>query len=152
MDVEREGGICTSAGDTGVGAYADAGAETDAGAGAGDGGGGSLATLVSDGATTGESDGADAGAGWGAGAVAERVGVGTGVEVGATMDTAPVSSETYLSETGFPEKKSPAVREGSMEDAGGKMSDWNESDWVRACVCASVQVRWGMMGGEGMRT
>jgi hypothetical protein len=61
VDAEREGGIRTSAGETGVGAYADAGVETDAGAGAGDGGGGSLATLVSDGATTGESDGADAG-------------------------------------------------------------------------------------------
>jgi len=140
VDAEREGGICTSAGDTGVGVYADAGAETDAGAGAGDGSGGSLAILVSDGATTGESDGA--GAGWGAGAVAERVGTGKGVDVGATMDTAPVSSETYLSATGLPEKNSPAVREGSMEDAGGKMSDWNESDWVRggACVCASVRV------------
>jgi hypothetical protein len=58
-----------------------------------------------------------------------RVGIGTGVDVGAAADTAPVSSETYLSAMGFPEKNSPAVREGSMEGAGGKMSDWNESDW-----------------------
>jgi len=30
---------------------------------------------------------------------------------------------------GLPEKNSPDVREGSIEGAGGKMSDWNESDF-----------------------
>ena len=140
VDAEREGGIRTSAGDTGVGAYAEAGAETGAGAGAGLGGGGSLATLVSDGATIGESDGICAD--WGADAVEERVGVGTGLDEGAAAVTAPDSSETYLSDTGFPEKNSPAVREGSMEGATGKMSDWNESDWrgVGACISGRVMV------------
>ena len=44
-----------------------------------------------------------------------------------------MSRETSLREIGLPEKNSPAVREGSIDGAGGKMSDWNESDW-RACV------------------
>jgi hypothetical protein len=139
VDAEREGGICSSAGDMGVGAYAETGAETGAGAGAGEGGGGSLTPRVSCGGETGESDGGCAG--WGAGAVAERVGVGTGVDVdvGAAVDTAPVSSETYLSATGFPEKNSPEVRAGSIEGAGGKMSDWKESDWRGG---ASIAVLW----------
>jgi hypothetical protein len=51
------------------------------------------------------------------------------------VETAPVSSETYLSTMGLPENNSPAVSEGSIEGAGGKMSDWKESDWARgACV------------------
>jgi hypothetical protein len=61
VDVEREGGMCTSAGDTGVGVYAEAGAEVEEGAGPGEGGGGSLATLVSCGGATGERVGVWAG-------------------------------------------------------------------------------------------
>ena len=45
------------------------------------------------------------------------------------METVPVSRETYLSATAFPEKDSPAARDGLMEGAGGKMLDWNELDW-----------------------
>jgi hypothetical protein len=90
---------------------------------------GSLETLASGGATTGDSDGVCE-ADCGAGAVAVRVGVAAteAAATAAAAETAPVSSETYLSATGFPEKNSPAVREGSLEGAGGKMSDWNESD------------------------
>lgn len=44
------------------------------------------------------------------------------------VEVTPLSRLTSLSEGGFPEKNSPAVREGSMEGAGGKISDWNESD------------------------
>jgi len=131
VDVEREGGIRTSAGDMGVGEYAEAVAEAGAEMVA-DVGGGSLATFVSCGAMTGEREGVCPG--WGGDAVEDRVGVGTGVDAGAPVETAPVSSETYLSATAFPEKNSAAVRDGSMEGAGGKMSDWNESDWRRG-VC-----------------
>lgn len=133
MDAEREGGILTSAGDMGVGENAEAEAEAEAGVETvTDVGGGSLATFVSCGAMTGESEGVCPG--WGGDAVKDRVGVGTAVGAGAPVETAPVSSETYLSATAFPEKYSPAVRDGSMEGAGGKMSDWNESDWRRG-VC-----------------
>ena len=58
--------------------------------------------------------------------------VGREAEAAAAV-TVPVSRETNLRETGLPEKNSPAVREGSIDGAGGKMSDWNESDW-RACM------------------
>ena len=99
-------------------------------------GGGSLATLVIGGAISGDRDGGDgACADCGAGADVERVGAWTGAgteeEAGAVVETAPVSSETRLRETALPEKNSPAVSEGSIEGAGGKMSDWNESDYGR---------------------
>jgi len=133
VDAEREGGILTSAGDMGVVENAETEAEAEAGTEmVADVGGGSLATFVSCGAMTGESEGVCPG--WGGGAVEDRVGVGTAVDAGAPVETAPVSSETYLSAMAFPEKNSPAVRDGSMEGAGGKMSDWNESDWRRG-VC-----------------
>jgi hypothetical protein len=97
-------------------------------------GGGSLATFESDGAMTGDEDGVCADCG--EGAVEERVGpapapepeLGKGVDDAAAEETAPVSRETSLSETALPVKNSPAVREGSIEGAGGKMSDWKESD------------------------
>jgi hypothetical protein len=146
LDDEREGGIWTSAGDTGVWAYADGGAEAVA-----EVGGGSLATLDSGGAMIGEEDGdcADCGAD----AVAVRVGPGpeaAGKELAddaAAEETVPVSSETNLSETGLPEKNSPDVREGSIEGAGGKMSDWNESDFFGASV---NYVGKGRKGGESL--
>jgi hypothetical protein len=122
VDAEREGGICMSAGVKGADVEL---------------GGGSLATLVSDGAMIGDTDGVCADCG--AGAVEERVGPGPGAgpepELGkgdddaAAEETAPVSRETSLSETALPVKNSPAVREGSIEGAGGNMSDWNESDF-----------------------
>lgn len=121
VDAEREGGICTSAGVKGADVEL---------------GGGSLATLVRDGAMIGDKDGVCADCG--AGAVEERVGPGPGpgepeigkeVDEAAAEETAPVSRETSLSETALPVKNSPAVREGSIEGAGGKMSDWNESDF-----------------------
>jgi hypothetical protein len=129
VDAEREGGICTSAGVKGAGAGAEV--EVD---------GGSLATLVSDGAMTGDEDGVCADCGWGA--VEERVGPGPEPELGKEVDdaaaeeTAPVSRETRLSVMALPEKNSPDVRQGSIEGAGGKMSDWNESDFlVRPSIC-----------------
>ena len=127
-DVEREGGnlvenACMSAdGD---------GEDT------GEKGVGSLATFVMGGAMggdSGEATAADADAGVGAGAVAVRVGSGT--EVALDADTAPVSRETSLSEMALPEKNSPAEREGSIDGAGGKMSDWNVSD----CACVGELV------------
>jgi len=125
VDVEREGGIRTSAGVKG--------AEVEVGVG-------SLATLVSDGAMIGDTDGVCADCA--AGAVEERVGSGPGPgpgpgpepELGKEVDdavaeeTVPVSRETSLSEMALPVKNSPALREGSIEGAGGKMSDWKESD------------------------
>jgi hypothetical protein len=80
----------------------------------------------------GERDGVCAGCS--AGAIAERVGAGTkadvgagaGAKTGAVVETAPVLSDTYLSATGLPEKNSPVEKQDSMEDAGGKMLDWNE--------------------------
>jgi hypothetical protein len=54
--------------------------------------------------------------------------------MGAPEETVPISRDIYLSTTAFPEKNLPAVRDGSMEGVGGKMSDWKESDWRRgAC-------------------
>ena len=126
LDAKREGGICTSAGEGGVGAYANA--EADAG-------GGSLETLVSGGAMIGDIEAGEC-ADCGADAVDDRVGPGLGPDgkegddAAAAAETAPVSSETSLSETALPEKNSPAEREGSIEGAGGKMSDWNESDFL----------------------
>lgn len=116
VDAEREGGICTSAGVKGT--------EAEVGVG-------SLATLASDGAMIGDTDGVCADCG--AGAVVERAGPeperGNEVDDAEAEETAPVSRETSLSETALPVKNSPAVREGSIEGAGGKMSDWNESDF-----------------------
>ena len=129
-DAEREGGRCVENGRVSAG-----GDGEDAERGVG-----SLTTFAMGGATMGgESGEAGAGteAGEGAGAVAVRVGRGT--EVAGAVDTAPVSRETNLSETGLPEKNSPAVREGSIDGAGGKISDWKVSDW-RACVRESFSV------------
>ncbi len=115
--------------------------------------GGSLATLVNGGAMIGDKDGVYADCGDGTAAVEERVGPGPGPGAGpeprlgrevedaeAAAETAPVSRETSLRETALPEKNSLAVREGSIEGAGGKMSDWNESDFVGtlrvSCVVA----------------
>ena len=129
VDVEREGGICTSAGVKG--------AEVEVGVG-------SLATLVSDGAMTGDKDGVCADCG--AGAVEERVGPCPEPELGkegdaAVEETAPVSRETSLSEIALPVKNSPDVRQGSIEGAGGKMSDWNESDFWRGSPSQLFVVR-----------
>jgi hypothetical protein len=142
VDAEREGRICTSAGVKG--------AETEVD-------GGSLATLVSGGAMIGDKDGVCAGCG--DGAVEERVGPGPGPGAGpeprpgrevedaeAAAETAPVLRETSLRETALPEKNSPAVREGSIEGAGGKMSDWNESDFcghAQSQLCHRVKGRHG---------
>ena len=64
--------------------------------------------------------------------------VGSEREDAAAVDTAPVSRETNLRETGLPEKNSPAVREGSIDGASGKMSDWNESDLRKLSVSVLV--------------
>ena len=125
-DVEREGGSrvengCVSMG--GVGADGERGV-------------GSLATLVMGGAKGGESAGAGAStgadAGAGAGALAVRVGRGTEASAAAAA-VMPVSRETSLREIGLPVKNSLAEREGSIDGAGGKMSDWKDSDLL-GCV------------------
>ena len=113
--------------------------------------GSSLATLINGGAMIGDKDGVCADCG--AGAVEERVGPGPGPGAGpepklgrevedaeAAAETAPVSKETSLRETALPEKNSPAVREGSIEGAGGKMSEWNESDFVGGTLRVSCVV------------
>jgi hypothetical protein len=143
VDASREGGIRTSAGD--MGAVENAGVVETAATGAetvADVGDGSVDTFASCGAMTGEREGICPG--WGGGTVGDRVGVGSAVvDAGPLVETAPVSSETYLSATAFPEKNSPEVSDGSMEGAGGKMSDWNESDWRRGVrgVCQLVSGR-----------
>ena len=43
--------------------------------------------------------------------------------MGAPEETVPISRDIYLSTMAFLEKNSPVVRDGSMEGAGGKMSD-----------------------------
>ena len=112
VDAEREDGSRTSTGDTGVCAYAEGDADAEAETGVG-----SLEILVI-GEATGESDGAAAGCG--AGAVVERVGgTNTGAAAADAADTAPVSSETNLSEIALPVKNSPADSEGSIDGAGG---------------------------------
>lgn len=56
------------------------------------------------------------------------LGVGAvGIEV-VRVDTAPVPKLTRFRVGVLPEKNSPAVKEGSGDGYGGKMSDWNESD------------------------
>lgn len=56
-------------------------------------------------------------------------GSGGELKTPAAEERAPVSSETSLRETALPVKNSPTVSEGSIKGAGGKMSDWNESDY-----------------------
>lgn len=79
--------------------------------------------------TTG-ADGGDTGVGSGSafGGGAVCFGVGAVMGVPGTEVVTPLSRLTSLTEGGLPEKNSPAVREGSAEGAGGKMSDWKESD------------------------
>ncbi len=73
------------------------------------------------------------GSGCGAGALVVLVGVGAmgvvAADGGGPEKTAPFSRLTYLGAAVFPEKNSPAEREGSEAGAGGKMSDWKESAW-----------------------
>lgn len=47
--------------------------------------------------------------------------------VGGEEEITPVSRSTSLGEATFPLKNSLAVSTGSVEGAGGKMSDWNTS-------------------------
>lgn len=70
--------------------------------------------------------GVGSGSAFGGGAVCFSAGVEAAVVAigvpGAEVVT-PLSRLTSLREGGLPEKNSPAVREGSEEGAGGKMSD-----------------------------
>lgn len=120
----------TSGGEAGTGAADEGAADCGAGvsgigtaAGVTGVGSGSLACLLIGVADTGA----------GVGAVAVRVGVGTaaggGMEMldGAPAVTEPVSRLTRRGGAVLPVKNSPAVREYSLEGAGGKMSDWKLS-------------------------
>lgn len=97
---------------------------------------GDTATGAGSGAALGDEDTmgstCGAGAGTGEGALVVRVGVGKaaggGAEGAGPDDTAPVSRSTRFGGAVLPAKNSEAVRAGSSEGAGGKMSDWNESD------------------------
>lgn len=88
-----------------------------------------VAGSTGSGLTTG-ADGGDTGVGSGSafGGGAVCFGVGAVMGVPGTEVVTPLSRLTSLTEGGLPEKNSPAVREGSAEGAGGKMSDWKESD------------------------
>jgi hypothetical protein len=86
------------------------------------------------GSRTGAGIEAGIGAGAGAGGGAWNVGVGT-VLTGAGVNEAcvednisPLSRLTSSGEAVFPEKYSPADNVGSEAGAGGKISDWKESD------------------------
>lgn len=101
---------------------------------------------VRDGGSTGDVTGgvrvtgvcAGSGAGMGALVVLVGVGVTAGAGVG-TVDgavpvvMAPVSRLTSFGGAVLPEKNSPAVRAGSAEGAGGKMSAWKESACGKVC-------------------
>ena len=50
----------------------------------------------------------------------------------------PSSSETSLGAAVLPEKNSAAERAGSADGAGGKMSDWKESDCTMVSICAEM--------------
>ena len=85
----------------------------------------------------------------GAGAVAVRVGVGAaaggGMEMleGAPAETEPVSRLTRRGGAVLPVKNSAADREGSMEGAGGKMSDWKLSACARPSVSyCFLRIKW----------
>lgn len=109
-------------------------------AGESKGSGDAMARGVAAGADIGVMGGlTGAAAGVGAGAVEVRVGWGTGAGAGAGAagggapgvvpdKIAPSSRLTSFGAAVFPEKNSPAVSDGSADGAGGKMSDWNESD------------------------
>ncbi len=106
------------------------------------GSGGGAAT--GDGAGSSRAMGAGAGAGAGAaaggGAEVVLVGAGVGTEMGAEpAEIEPSSSETSLGAAFLPEKNSAAVRAGSAEGAGGKMSDWKESDCVAVSTCDGIR-------------
>ena len=62
-----------------------------------------------------------------AGVVAEKDGTALGL---GPSRVDPLERSTSLRGTTFPLKNSEALREGSIEGAGGKMSDWNESDCI----------------------
>ena len=107
---------------------ADAGVILGAGAGSGIG---SLVVFFIGSAALGAGEGSCAGerAGAGAGALAVRVGAGTGIEDGADDAViAPESRLTSFAGAVFPLKNSDAVSDGSTDNAGGYMSDWNVSD------------------------
>lgn len=62
-----------------------------------------------------------------AGVAAEKDGTALGL---GPSRVDPLERSTSLRGTTFPLKNSEALREGSIEGAGGKMSDWNESDYT----------------------
>ena len=63
--------------------------------------------------------------GWGAGVTGVETDAVNGV--GGAENVDPVSRLRRMGEAVFPEKNSPAVRAGSEDGAGGKISDWKES-------------------------
>lgn len=83
--------------------------------------------------------GSGAGAGAGAGALMVFVAIGTGVGVGNGVwgpgAVEPLERSTKMRGADLPAKNSAAVREDSVDGAGGNMSAWNES----ACVLMLVE-------------
>jgi hypothetical protein len=64
----------------------------------------------------------------GAGVIGVGADVAKGVKgVGGAENVDPESRWTRMAGAVFPEKNSPALRAGSDDSAGGKISDWNES-------------------------
>ena len=101
------------------------------------------AGVIGEGASSSRMTGAGAGAAAGGGAEVVLVGAGVGTEIGAEpAEIEPSSSETSLGAAVLPEKNSAAERAGSAEGAGGKMSDWKESDCGMVSICA--ETGWNM--------
>lgn len=112
MTLDGDGVAAGGGNTTGVGAAAGVGAGTyAAGVGAG---------------ATGVGTGAGAGGG------ADTVGVGVNDATSAAL-SAPFSRLVRMGAATLPEKNSGAVRPGSADGAGGKISAWKESacDWTR---------------------
>jgi len=117
-------GVLTSTGATGDDAKVFFGSEMEAATGAAAGAGAeALNVLVG---WMVEGGGIEAATGV-AGVAAENDGTALG---GGPANVDPLSRLTSLRGTTLPLKNSAALREGSIEGAGGKMSDWNES----ACI------------------
>ena len=87
-------------------------------------------------AAFGTGDNTGSGCGTNVGAGAGTISFAGAAEGGGTEDTVPLeitplSRSTNLGAAVFPEKNSEAVSAGSSDGAGGKMSDWKDSDWSR---------------------
>jgi hypothetical protein len=92
---------------------------------------------------TGESgEGSVTVAGAGGGALSDFVAIGKAVGVGAwawcPCMVDPVERSTRMRGADLPAKNSAAVREDSVDGAGGNISAWKESAWVHVVRCYTI--------------